>query len=206
MILLAKGFLLGLSIAVGVGPIALLCIRKTLIYGKLSGFASGIGAATADAVYGVAAAFGLTAITSLLLAQKFYLNLVGGLFLCYLGVKAFFAKPINPENSVVNVSGGSLIGDYVTTFLLTIINPMTILSFMAIFAGFGLMNGATNYASIANFVLGVFLGSGIWWLTLSLGIGFFREKITTEWLLKLNKISGIIIFGFGLFALSGLAK
>jgi threonine/homoserine/homoserine lactone efflux protein len=206
MILLIKGFVLGFSIAAGIGPIGLLCIRKTLVYGKLSGFISGMGAATADAVYGFIAVFGLTAITNVLLAQKFYLNMIGGLFLCYLGVKAFFVKQVNPANAIVDVSGGSLIGDYVTTFLLTIINPMTILVFMALFAGFGLANSATNYASTTIFVFGVFAGSGLWWLILSLCVGAFREKITTKWLLVLNKISGLIIFGFGLYALAALIK
>src|SRR5262245_29758963 len=117
-----KGIILGFSIAAPVGPIGILCVRKTLQFGRLSGFFSGLGAAAADTVYGIIAAFGLTFISNLLLAGQFWLRLLGGLFLIYLGLKTFLSKPPKPENAL---SHKTLVGDFVSTFFLTMTNPMT---------------------------------------------------------------------------------
>ena len=193
-----RGIAIGFSIAAPVGPIGVLCIRRTLAQGRLCGFASGLGAATADAVYGCVAGFGLTAVSNLLVSQQTWLRLIGGLFLCYLGVKSFFARP---ARNAAAPKGGALTSAYASMFLLTLTNPMTILSFAAVFAGLGLGGGATDYASAALLVLGVFLGSTLWWLVLSGGVGLFREKLNTDHLRWVNRISGIVIAGFGLLAL-----
>jgi len=193
-----RGLAIGFSIAAPVGPIGVLCIRRTLAEGRLCGFASGLGAATADAVYGCVAGFGLTAVSDLLVSQQTGLRLIGGLFLVYLGVKSFFARP---AGSAATPNGGALAGAYASTFLLTLTNPMTILSFAAVFAGLGLGGGATNYAGAALLVLGVFLGSALWWLCLSGGVGLFREKLNDDHFRWVNRISGTIIAGFGLLAL-----
>jgi threonine/homoserine/homoserine lactone efflux protein len=195
---LLRGVAIGFSIAAPVGPIGVLCIRRTLAQGRLCGFASGLGAATADAVYGCIAGFGLTAVSNLLVSQQTWFRLIGGLFLCYLGGKNFFDKPVEKPASS---SGGALTGAYASTFVLTLTNPMTILSFAAVFAGLGLGGGTTDYAGAAWLVLGVFLGSGLWWLLLSGGVGLIREKLTNEHLRWVNRISGIVIAGFGLLAL-----
>ncbi len=198
-----RGLVVGFSIAAPVGPIGVLCIRRTLAEGKAVGFVSGLGAATADAFYGAAAASGLTAISNLLVSQQHWLQLVGGLFLGYLGVKIFLAPP---AEQTVSVIGADLVGAYVSTLLLTLTNPMTILSFAAVFAGLGLATGAGNYFAAAWLVLGVFIGSALWWLLLSGGVGLFREKFDAPRLRWVNRISGLIIAGFGLLALLSLRK
>jgi threonine/homoserine/homoserine lactone efflux protein len=195
---LLRGLLIGFSIAAPVGPIGVLCIRRTLADGRAAGLVSGLGAATADAIYGVIAGFGLTFISSFLVSQQFWLGLVGGLFLCYLGIKTGLSKP---AEQAASAKGTGLLGAYVSTFLLTVTNPMTILSFAAIFAGLGLASTSGTYGSASVLVVGVFLGSALWWLLLSGGVGLFREKFNTNGLHWVNRISGIIITGFGLFAL-----
>ena len=193
--------MIGFSIAAPVGPIGVLCIRRTLTDGQISGLVSGLGAATADAFYGCVAGFGLTFISSFLVGQKMWLSLFGGLFLLYLGIKTLLSKPAEKE---ATIRQNGLFGSYLSTFLLTLTNPMTILSFAAIFAALGLGNTSGSYASALILVLGVFLGSAIWWLFLSGGVGLFRDKFNTQGLLWVNRISGVIITAFGAVALVGL--
>ena len=199
---LLRGLIIGFSIAAPVGPIGVLCIRRTLTEGRLSGLVSGLGAATADAIYGCIAGFGLAFISNFLVSQQLWLRLMGGAFLCYLGIKTFLAKPAEQEPSV---KGNGIIGNYASTFFLTLTNPMTIISFMAIFSGLGLASTNSNYASAGILVLGVFMGSALWWFFLSGGVGLFREKFNHSGLNWVNKISGTIIMGFGLFALLSAA-
>ena len=194
--LLLRGFLIGISIAAPVGPIGVLCIRRTLSDGKLMGFLSGMGAASADMVYGAVAAFGLTVVSNLLVGNVFWLRLIGGGFLLYLGVKTFLEKPADHAAQTAPKSG--YFGAYLSTFFLTITNPMTILSFAAIFAGTMLVQKTNSPIFI---VLGVFLGSAAWWLTLSLGIGWMRDRLTSAHMAWINRISGIIVAGFGIVAL-----
>jgi threonine/homoserine/homoserine lactone efflux protein len=195
---LLKGLAIGFSIAAPVGPIGVLCIRRTLADGRASGLVSGMGAATADAIYGCIAGFGLTFISNLLVSQQVWLRLIGGAFLCYLGLKTLLAKPA--EQAAV-VKGNGLVGAYASTLFLTLTNPMTIISFAAIFAGLGLASTSGNYVSAGVLVLGVFTGSALWWLILSGGVGVFREKFNPHGLQWVNRISGAIITGFGLLAL-----
>jgi threonine/homoserine/homoserine lactone efflux protein len=196
-----RGLIIGFSIAAPVGPIGVLCIRRTLTDGQASGLVSGLGAATADAMYGCVAGFGLTFISGILIDQQMWLRLFGGLFLCYLGIKTLLSKP---AEQAVAASGRGLFGSYASTFLLTVTNPMTILSFAAIFAGLGLANTNESYASALVLVLGVFLGSAAWWLLLSGGVGLFRNRFDTQALFWVNRISGVIIIVFGMIALGGL--
>jgi threonine/homoserine/homoserine lactone efflux protein len=195
---LLRGFAIGFSIAAPVGPIGVLCIRRTLAEGRASGLVSGLGAASADAIYGCIAGFGLTFISNFLVTQQEWLHLIGGVFLCYLGSKTFLAKP---AEQAVSAEGNGLAGAYASTFFLTLTNPMTIISFAAIFAGLGLASTSGNYVSAVVLVLGVFIGSALWWLILSGGVGVFREKFNPRGLQWVNRISGAIIAGFGLFAL-----
>lgn len=196
--LLLTGLILGFSIAAPVGPIGVLCIRRTLAAGRAAGLVSGLGAATADAVYGSIAAFGLTAFSGLLLDWQVGLRLVGGLFLIYLGIRTFMAQPV-AESAVAG--GNSLVSDYTSTLFLTLTNPMTILSFAAIFAGLGLATAEESYGSAIILVLGVFFGSALWWLTLSTGVGLFRSRFSARSMRWVNIIAGIIITAFGLTAL-----
>lgn len=193
-----KGLLLGFSIAAPVGPIGILCIRRTIAHGRVSGFISGLGAATADAFYGFIAGFGLTVISSFLVNQQIILKLVGGLFLLYLGYTTFISLP---SEKSANVKGADLIGDYFSTLGLTITNPLTILSFIAVFAGLGLVHKGANYFSAFLLVFGVFLGSVLWWIILSGVIGFFRKNFKTRSLRWVNIISGSIILVFGFLTL-----
>jgi len=195
---LLRGLAIGFSIAAPVGPIGLLCIRRTLAEGRASGLVSGLGAASADGIYGCVAGFGLTFISNFLVSQEGWLRLIGGVFLCYLGLKTLFAKP---AEQAALAKGNGLVGAYASTFFLTLTNPMTIISFAAIFAGLGLASTSANYLSAGVLVFGVFIGSALWWLILSGGVGVFREKLNPHGLQWVNRISGAIITGFGLFAL-----
>ncbi len=195
---LIKGLIIGFSIAAPVGPIGVLTIKRTLTEGRISGFVTGMGAAMADTVYGIIAGFGLTAISSFLLTQEFRIKLIGGLFLLFLGVKSFLTKP---ASKAANVDGKGLFNNFISTFFLTITNPTTILSFLAIFAGLGLGTTKTDYSSSMTLVLGIFIGSALWWLILSSIVSFFQSKITPDKLIWINRLSGLIIISFGLFAL-----
>ena len=199
--LLLKGALIGFSIAAPVGPIGVLCIRRTIARGRIAGFISGLGAASADAVYGCIAGFGLTFISQFLVEQQNILRLVGGVFLLYLGIKTFFAK--SSEKELENNEKG-LWSAYLSTFFLTLTNPITILSFVAIFAGMGIVSTDGGYFSALMLVLGIFIGSMLWWALLSGGASFFQKKINAEGLAWINKISGVIITGFGVAALFSL--
>jgi threonine/homoserine/homoserine lactone efflux protein len=195
---LLQGIGLGLAIAAPVGPIGLLCIRRSLTQGQWIGLATGLGAATADGLYGTVAGFGLTAVSALLVAQAVWLRLIGGLFLCYLGIKAILSKP--PEAGT-ELSPQSLWTAYGSTFLLTLTNPATILSFIAIFAGLGIVDAERSWLSSAALVIGVFLGSALWWLGLSWGVASFKRMLTPAILIWLNRLAGMAIFAFGVVAL-----
>lgn len=195
--LLLKGLVIGFSIAAPVGPIGVLCIRRTLVQGRSYGLIAGLGAASADAIYGAIAGFGLTFISNFLVEQQTWLRLIGGLFLFVLGLKTLLEKPKDQEFSD---QMNKRIDAYGSTFFLTLTNPITIISFAAIFAGLGLASEGKNYFSAGILVLGVFIGSMLWWLLLSGGVGIFREKFTLVGLKWINRMSGVIITGFGIYA------
>ena len=196
--LLVRGFIIGFAIAAPVGPIGLLCIQRTLSQGRLIGLASGLGAATADALYGAVAAFGLTLIATFLVEQQFWLALVGGSFLLYLGVRTLLAAP---ATEAAQVEAQGVASAYGTTFLLTVTNPLTILSFAAIFAGAGLAADGGDALSALLMVVGVFLGSAAWWLLLSFGVSLLRGFVTPRVMRGVNYVAGAIIIGFGVVAL-----
>ncbi len=185
------------------GPIGVLCIRRTLAEGRIYGLVTGLGAASADAFYGFIAAFGLTFISELLINQKTLLSLVGGLFLIYLGLKTFRARPA--EEAAVVESRHGLIGAYVSTLFLTLTNPITILSFVAIFAGAGIATSVANsYGAAAVMVIGVFMGSAGWWLLLTGGVSLLRGRFNPRTMIWVNWASGAIMMGFGVIALASL--
>jgi threonine/homoserine/homoserine lactone efflux protein len=198
-----KGLIIGFSIAAPVGPIGILCINRTLSAGRMAGLLTGLGAATADALYGSIAAFGLTFISIFLVQQQIWFRLIGGAFLCYLGLRTMFSKV---KDDPIQVNPTSLWNAYGSTFFLTLTNPITILAFTAIFSGIGLVNLGADYSSAAITVLGVFLGSSCWWFILSSVTNLLRDKATTSGLLWVNRISGLIILGFGIVALLGIVS
>ena len=198
----ARGFAIGLAIAAPVGAIGLLCIRRTLADGRLAGFTSGLGAATADAIYGAVAALGLTAISSTIITHQSTVRLIGGVFLMYLGVRTALSRPA--LDSSTGAAHG-LAAAFSSTLALTLTNPTTILSFAAVFAGLGLGN-SRDQGSAVLMVSSVFLGSALWWLLLSGAVGYFRRALTPERLRWVNRPSGLMLVGFGVLSLLSLAR
>jgi threonine/homoserine/homoserine lactone efflux protein len=197
-----KGLIIGFVIAAPVGPIGALCARRTLMFGRRAGFFSGMGAATADAIYGFVAAFGLTLVSDFLVGHNVFLRLVGGSLLCILGIRALIAKPNIDRDYPKSLK--KYAGLYTSTFFLTLTNPMTIFSFAALFAGFGLAEVKGSLYSAGVLILGVFLGSALWWLFLVGIFSIFRRRFHFEQLRWVNRVSGIIIVASGVLALLSL--
>lgn len=192
-----RGLVLGLTVAAAVGPISLLCIRRTLAAGFVVGLVSGLGVATADATYGGVAAFGLTAVTDVLVGAERILALVGGAFLVWLGYRTARSRPVEVA---VAPAGRGLAGAYASILGLTLTNPMTIISFGALFAGMGLAGDGPGAG--ASVTLGVFAGSAAWWLALTGSVAAFRARLTVAALGRINVASGILVAGFGLIAVA----
>ena len=200
MTLFLKGLAFGFVLAATVGPMWMLCLRRTLAQGALAGFVSGMGIAVADGLYGAVAAFGLAAISGILLQHSFWIGLVGAIFLVYLGVKILIAKP-----SLNNEPQGNLghARAFLSTLGLTLANPPTILAFAAIFAGLGLVSSA-DYSAASLIVLGVFLGSAAWWVILAAGAGWLRGRMGPGLVRAINVVSGLSILGFAAWQLGQL--
>mgnify|MGYP005843028833 CR=1 FL=1 len=190
-----KGLLVGFIVALPVGPVALVCIGRSLAKGRISGICSGIGAATADGVYSAVAGLGVTFISSFLMSHQMALRLTGGAVLILLGLHIALSKPPNREG---DLSDTSLIGDYVSTFFLTLTNPLTILAFAAGFASLGMEGAPRKHLVPLVLVLGVFTGSALWWVLLGTIVGWCRHWITPNKLRLINKVSGAAISLFGL--------
>jgi threonine/homoserine/homoserine lactone efflux protein len=197
--LAVRGFVLGFTIAAAIGPISLLCIRRTLAEGRVVGLASGLGVASADATYGAIAAFGLTAVTDLLIDGRRVLGLVGGVFLLWLAWRTFRAVPSERASADTGARRG-LPAAYVSTLGLTLANPMTILSFAALFVGLGVTGG--DAAGAASLTAGVFCGSAAWWVVLVGVIGALRSRVTPRGLRAVNVASGLLIGAFAVVALA----
>ena len=197
---LVKGFVVGASVAAPVGPIGVLCIRRSLAHGRLVGFVSGLGAATADAFYAAVAGFGLTALSQFFVLHARPLHLAGGLLLLYLGVRTALAP--RPIDGARDASGDGRLGAYASTVLLTITNPMTIFMFAAIFTAIAPANGP-DAAYAALLTAGTFFGSAAWWLFLSAAVGALHRRLGAPLMRWINTVSGGIVAAFGLAALEG---
>ena len=198
--LFLKGLIIGFAIAAPVGPIGVLCIQRSLHDGFKIGLMTGLGAAFADGTYGLIAGFGLTALSSLLIDHQFWIRLIGGLFLLYLGIRLFLTPPQAKSSGNSDRSPWHAL---FTTFLLTLTNPATILSFVAVFVGLGLGTTHADYVHAITLVLGITLGSAIWWLLLSSGVAFIlHHRLNPASLRRINRFSGMIILAFGIYALS----
>lgn len=200
LLLFGKSIVLGLAVAAPLGPIGALCINRTLERGLWAGVAGGLGTAFADAIYASLAAVGFAAFTATLAMIDAPLKFVGGLFMLWLGWKSMMPTP--PQKDA-KVGATDLVGTVATTFLLTITNPMTILSFAAIFAGLGLAD-APGTANAFIVVAGVFVGSLLWWFTLSGGVALLRQRLTQGFARWVSTLSGLILIAFGLYALGSL--
>lgn len=200
-----KGLAIGFVIAAPLGPIGILCARRTLTHGRRAGFYSGMGASTADVLYGFIAAFGLTFVSNFLTSHQFWFRLAGGAILCFLGVKTFAEHPSESSgvHSPLNKERRHTVM-YTSTFLLTLTNPMTVLTLAAVFAGFGITGTRGSVLSAAVLILGVFLGSVLWWLFLVGVFTVFKRRFKRHELLWINRIAGLIIAGSGALALASL--
>jgi len=193
-----KGLIFGFSIAMPVGPIGVLCIRRSLAHGWRAGMLTGTGAATADALYGCIAGFGLAGLSSLLVGQRVWIQLLGGLFLCYLGLRIVLTTNDPEPTGEASVQGAR---GYFSALVLTLTNPMTILSFTAVFAGMGLGGIGTDRWDAAWLVAGVFSGSMVWWVILAAASSIFNTRLRPAAMGWINRISGTILVGFGLVAI-----
>ena len=193
--ILVKGLIVGFLLAAPVGPIAVLCVHRTLSQSRLTGFLSGLGAAVADAIYGCVAALGLTLISKLLVEHRNWLQVVGGAFLCIVGVRTFFAKAIERRAAP---KWPGLIGAFFSALFLTLTNPMTFVAFAAVFASVGLGSVRDSRVDIGALVAGVFLGSALWWTVLIASTHAFRSKMTIDRLGRLNRVAGVIVTLVGL--------
>jgi len=192
-----QGAIVGFAIAAPLGPIGVLCIRRTLAGGRVEGLVSGLGAATADGTYGGIAGFGVTFLSTLLISQQVPIRLLGGAFLLFLGVRIFLSVPKDPHRN----QAGSLANDYLSTFALTLSNPVTIVAFAAMFTGLGVAGQGGDYTAAAFLVSGVFAGSSFWWVILSTVVSAFRGAFDLDRMRWVNRISGFVIAGFGVAAL-----
>jgi threonine/homoserine/homoserine lactone efflux protein len=200
--LLLQGMVMGFVVAVPVGPLGLLCINRALLMGRLCGLFSGFGVATADALAAGIAALGLSLVSGFLSDHQVILRLIGGIFLCYLGLKIYRTEP-RQQAMASNVNG--LLGAYVTTFLLTFSNPVTVLSFIAICAGWGIESLRGHYLAAAILTIGVFIGSALWWVALFIGLAVFRDKFSMQALGWIHRVSGAAIAAFGVVVLLSLS-
>jgi threonine/homoserine/homoserine lactone efflux protein len=197
-----KGFAIGFSIAAPIGPIGLLCIQRTIANGRSTGMMTGLGTASADALYATLGASGLAIAAALLADVQPELRLVGGSFLVYLGLRIALRKGSDPKDAAKTNQG--LMGAYLSSLGLTLANPLTIISFAAIFAGLGLVGREADAAGAATLVLGVFGGSVTWWVILSSSVNLFRGTFSSGRMRLLNLLSGTLIVGFGTFAIMSL--
>ena len=200
LVFLLKGIAVGIVIAVPVGPVGVMCVRRTIFEGKLAGLVSGLGAATADALFGFIAAFGLTFVSDWLIGYHQWLRIAGGCYLLYVGGSALRAEPASKQSSEPDAEG--LLRDFLSTFALTLTNPITILAFLGIFSALGLDGADATFARAAIMVLGVWLGSLLWWLTLTFGLASLFRSFEARHLKWINRASGVILLlsGVGLLA------
>ena len=194
-----QGFILGVAIAAPVGPIGLLCIRRTLEHGQMVGFATGMGAAVADTIYGAIAAFGVSALLVFLTGHETAFRFLGGLFLLAVAVRTYFKTMSTGDDAVPD--DRTCVGGFMTGLTLTLTNPVSVLAFIGLFAGAGI-TGKLAFLDAAILVWGVFVGASTWWLTLSSGVALVRHRISEDRLSVINHGTAILLALFGVWALA----
>jgi threonine/homoserine/homoserine lactone efflux protein len=200
LVLFGQSLLIGLSIAAPVGQIGVLAIQRTVEHGRAAGLATGLGAAFADAVYGAIGAFGVTTLIAWLVGMKTWLCLVGSAFLLWLAWR-IVRRPVEPRVAA-HAAPDALIGYVAGTFVLTLSNPTTILSFLAVF---GMLAGRSAPASPWVMISGVLVGSALWWVILSAAVGLVRERFDARWQRAINVGSAALLAGFALWQLAQVA-
>lgn len=194
--LLGRTFLIGLAVAAPVGAMGVLCIGRTLASGPRAGLATGLGIATADGIYASLAAFGLTALSSLLVAWALPIRIVGGVALVALGVRVAMSAP----REVVAEPVADHARLYASAVGLTLSNPMTIMAFGAVFASAGLVTAGMGTAAAFVATLGVASGSAAWWLALVAVVAGMRARVDSRALTYVTRVSGGLLVAFGVFA------
>ncbi|MBN8547091.1 MAG: LysE family transporter [Ignavibacteria bacterium] len=202
IMLFLKGLVIGFAMALPIGPVGVICVRKTLTDGRLAGMTVGLGAATADMLYGSIAAFGLTMISDTVFRERFWIQSVGGLLLLFIGVRTFMTEPKPPKASVEQENKWH---SYIYILILTLTNPLTIFSFIGVFAALGLAEGLGVW-SATILVTGVFAGSTLWFFVLSTGATFFRKKLDVAGLRWVNRVAGLLIIITGVIAVGTLVS
>ncbi|RPH33589.1 MAG: hypothetical protein EHM93_04710 [Bacteroidales bacterium] len=202
---LVKGILIGLLASIPLGPIGVICIQRTINKSRLSGFFSGLGAATADTIFAAIAGFSLTFILNFIEEKQKILEAIGGLIVILLGIKTFYTNPVNQlRRHKKNPS--KLVEDFISVLLLTITNPLAIFLFVGMFATLGLAYNGENMGLSLITLAGVFLGGTLWWFTLSSLVNLFRKRFRLKQLWWINKIAGAVIFILGVLAIVNVAR
>lgn len=201
---LFRGIMVGLMVSIPLGPMGVLIIQKTLNKGPLAGFVAGMGAATADLFYATAAAFGLGFIMDTVNEHSLALQISGGIFLMFLGMRTYLANPLKRIKAKKNVSRKGLIEDFLSLFFLTVSNPVAIIVFMGVFAGISVFGEKPSSLMQSLVLVGVLIGGGLWWYTLTSLINIFRKRFRLRLIVRINKIAGIIIAILGLLLIIAL--
>lgn len=191
--IILKGLLVGLIVSAPMGPIGVLCVQKTINKGRLQGFISGLGAATADTTYAVLATFGVTFITDFLSNNQLFFQIAGVVVLLFLGFKMLLKNPIQEYRYYRTPRRTGILGDYISVFFLTVSNPLTIIFFGVAFSMLGLMGDESTLSNGITLVWSIFAGAVIWWFTLTYVIDIFRKHFRLRSIVWLNRISGIAI-------------
>ncbi len=200
---LIKGFIVGLVVSTPIGPMGVLCVQRTLNKGKSSGFSSGMGIATADAIFALSAGLGISFIIHFLSEQQLVIKMIGGLVIAFIGLKIFIANPVK-QLKKHRREGKNLFEDFISILFMALSNPLTIFLYIAIFAGLNLQDVSTGYSSALLVVAGVFVGASISWFAISTVVNYLRSKIRLRRLMWINRIAGITIILFGVFAICSL--
>lgn len=197
---LIQGIIIGLTLAVPVGPISLLCIRRAVAEGRLQGIISGLGVTTADTFYALVAVLGLTFVSVFIVAHQLMFRAVAGFALIAIGIQVFRTFPSEHQ---AKDGGGSSSKNFLSMFAIAAANPMTLLFFLVVLPGFGIVIGQSSLVTSIEFVLGLFCGSATWWVVLSMAVGSLRTRLSCRNLQIINRVSGllIVLFGIGMLAL-----
>jgi threonine/homoserine/homoserine lactone efflux protein len=200
--LFVQGIIIGLTLAVPVGPLSLICIQRSVTDGRLHGIFSGIGVATADSFYAAVTFLGLTVISGVIIAQQYLFRFIAGIVLIFIGIRVFLALP-----PVISARSDheTYLKDYLSMVALAIANPLTLVFFLVILPGYGVVFSGTSYLSAMEFVSGVFVGSAVWWVVLCGSVGSVRSRISSQNLGFINRVSGLLISCFGVGVLILLA-
>ncbi len=200
-----KGIVVGLLASIPLGPIGVICIQRTINKGKVSGFLSGLGAASADTIFAAIAGFSLTFIINYIEERQIIFQAVGGAVVFLLGIKIFFTNPVKQLRRHKRKKD-NLLEDYLSVLAVTITNPLAVFLFIALFASLGVVTDNINWAKSLITTSGVFLGAAIWWYILTSLVNIYRRKFRLRQLWWINKISGAAIFTLGAVAIIGLAR